>query len=545
MAIIDGIQPKELIQGSPLVGRTVKFTEGQVVSGRVLNITEQGAVINIAGVKILAKPSASTALQEGANITVRIEVVSENAVVLRLLEQKQERLFSLMPLDDSDIEQILLKMGVAPDTRNFTAAKALISSGVPANSTNLEMLLGLMQKFRIESPEGAKMLAFMIGKNIPISRESANLINELFSNAKLGQLLEQIRQGLSNSTDNGTLRQLLDSIDKFSSLLRLGNTSDIQAGIRTLLQNLSFDNRLLLLAQSSLSSNELNNMAAQLLESGQSILSSIDKFSLKQIGLSINTIKNANELFATLLKDSSNIDAGSLQKLLDILPQIASKISKANTEQANRLSDILFKLGLFARITTAKETGQDAMVELRNSILNAQEALKAVSASGNRQASQLNELLGRVSANINAQQLASSSIDLSQSPLNIMYIQLPFKLQNEIQTLEIAIRGDSSKNKKIDPENTSITFLLAMPVLGDLLISVIIEDGNISGRFIVDSERAKEAIDGTKNELEDNLSKTAKGSVLLSSEIRDLAAGKPAVEDILIPVDVRKMDIYA
>lgn len=544
MAFVDDIQPKGLIHAAPLTGRTVKFTEGQVVTGKVLNITEQGAVISIAGVKILAKPLSSALLQEGAIIKVRIEVVSDEKVALRLLEQRTDQLFSLKPLEDSDIEQILLKAGMPTDVKSFTAARALISAGVSANSANLETLFNLMQKLRLDGFADAKILAFLIGRNIPITQEAIVLIKELFSNAKLGQLLNQLQQDLPQLPDTVS-RQLLSSINKLTSLLKLNSPADIQATLKEMLQNISFDRHLLTGAKTTTNSTELNNIAIESLKSGQNILSSIDRPSLKQIGLSLNTVKQANELITGILKNSdSNIDLAFTQKLLGILPEIISKLSKISSSESAKLSNILFKLSLFVRLQTTDEAGQNILNELRSSFFDVQQAIKSVG-PGNNAANRINELLARINTNINAQQLISNSSDLSQAPLNIMYMQLPFKLQNEVHTLEIAVQGDASKAKKIDPNNTSITFLLTLPNMGEIIISTTIEDGNITGRFMVENNAAKEAIDNSKYELEDNLSALARGDVIFTSEIKEPTAAMPTVEETLIPIELHKMDIYA
>lgn len=537
---ITNVQYKDLIQASPLVGKTVRLTEGQVVTGKVLNITDKGAVISLAGTKILAKTAVN--LQEGSTIRAKIELASEDQIVLRVLDQKTSQPVNIQSVEDADIEHVLLKLGLGGDGRTFEAAKALLSAGVAVTPGNLEKLLTLMQKFHIESSSEAKALALMMGRNLPVSKISAEILQDFLAAPKLGDLLGNLNVRLSELAHLEPFKQLAHSLDVLAATLKFDSPTGIESGLKALLKELSYSLPADILTQSQIGAKEINGAVKELAMQAQQLLLTIDRYAFKQMGLSGKAVLDVNNLLGSLIGTEAP-DKQSIAKLINLLPELIAKMSKINIDTTDKLSGILFKLSLFSKLM-ASQGGVNGPASLSENLVASQDVLKSVFSGQSRAVDQLSESMAKIASNVSAQQMLSSSLDTAPAPLNIMYIQLPYKVDEQFRTLEIAIQGDETQAKKIDPDNTSVNLFLSMPNLGDLAISLKIEDGNLDGRFIVQDISAKNAVDSSIDLLEDNLSDKIKGKANIDSLLRDPEVERPGVDEILMPVEARKMDMY-
>lgn len=537
---ISNVQFKDLIQASPLVGKNVKFTEGQVVSGKILSVTEKGAIISLAGNKILAQTNVS--LQEGSSIKAQIEVASDDKIVLRILEQKTGSHFTFQSLEDGDIENVLLKLGVAGEPRSLTAAKALLSAALAVNTENIDKILAAMQKLNIETLPDAKALAFLIGRNIPLNKTTLEFTAALLSGAKIGELIGDAATKLSAISQMEPFKALISQLNSFSAALNFESAPAVESSLRSAVKNISFSPPMLASLKAALTPEESASLVKSLAGDAQQFIQSIDRFALKQIGLSSKVVQQAGGLLTTILSESP-ASGQSVSKLLDILPEIIAKAAKYNPNLADKLSSVLFKLSLFSRVMNT-DNNINFRPALNDNIANAQDVLKSVFLGENKTINLVGESIGKISTNLTAQQMVSNTVDLAPAPQNIMYMQIPFKLDDNYRTLEIAIRGDETQAKTIDPDNTSVNLFLTMPNLGDIAVNVNIHDSNLDASFVVDDQRIKEAIDKGLSELGDNLQDKVKGSVNIDSTVRAKKGLDHSVEEILMPIDSRKMDMY-
>lgn len=235
---IDQVSAKELtLIASPLKGSQLHIEQGQIFSGRVLSVTNDGIIVNLAGLKILAKTNLS--LVEGSSIRVRVEELADDKIILRLLGSDSGLKATLTPLNNSDIKEMLIKFGLPQSGINTEIIKVLVESGVPVTKEMITEADHLLKQLGSSGSSDIKSVISLMSRDIPVTKETMAPMNNLLTGKLIG---EQILNLLNSSADvSGNVK---DKLDIFIGVLRniIVNNPELSSGIENSIK--SFINQL-------------------------------------------------------------------------------------------------------------------------------------------------------------------------------------------------------------------------------------------------------------------------------------------------------------
>ncbi|MBI2941021.1 MAG: flagellar hook-length control protein FliK [Chloroflexi bacterium] len=190
---------------TPRIGEGVAdlgLTVDQTVEGRVVQSTDNRALIRLAGRELLAQTRAT--LQPGELVQLQVRDVRPDRVILQIVGRGEGQ-GTLRALGEADLARLLEGQGLVPGRDNLLIARALIGAGLPIDRQVMERLAGELARAGGNPEADADTAAYLRARNLPITQATLALARAHL--ARPNALAEDIR------TIGQQLTVLLDTLD--------------------------------------------------------------------------------------------------------------------------------------------------------------------------------------------------------------------------------------------------------------------------------------------------------------------------------------------
>ncbi len=195
---INGFNP--FSTGSTLPVETLNLRDGQRIVGKVISVSADEALLEMAGHSFQAKIEGNPEVEPGAVLKFLVNYDQQGRVLLRLINNDQ-------PAGNLDSPDALGKQTI--DQKTITTA--LTREGLPVNQENIENIIRLMQGFenKYEQTLPPSVLAFITAHKWPINPETI-MTSWLYQDSELRDLLwNLLRQSDSEQSGTNILARLM------------------------------------------------------------------------------------------------------------------------------------------------------------------------------------------------------------------------------------------------------------------------------------------------------------------------------------------------
>ena len=232
------------LRGNVECAPVLRIKTGQILSGLVLEVHADKAVLLLQGVNVVAE--LETGIVPGERVVLQVEELTPDR---KILLKKMDSAGSRQNIEQQELEAILQHFGLQYGKLEKAIVAQLLRNKLPFSRQHLHHLTGFAAANNL-SPEEAPALVWLWSNNLPLTRETVTAIHNLMENGPDKSSLQAFFDALSGNleTENINYRQLLKTIE---NLLVKGNAAPetIADQLSTLFEKLGLNHEYALLQQ--------------------------------------------------------------------------------------------------------------------------------------------------------------------------------------------------------------------------------------------------------------------------------------------------------
>lgn len=212
--------PNYFTTGNVVSVDELSLRDGQKIIGRVISASTDEALLEMAGRSLRAKIEGAPEVQPGAVLKFMVKHDPEGRVILKVLANEQ------------DINHPGKVENVVDPNLQKAISYALTKEGLPANQTNIDRFLQLLQSFQSKYQQSLppQVLTFISAQNWQVNPETI-ITSWLFQDGELRDLLwNLLRRTNSEQSDSGLLSRLILNMS--------AKPEEVQTKLQTLVKQL-------------------------------------------------------------------------------------------------------------------------------------------------------------------------------------------------------------------------------------------------------------------------------------------------------------------
>lgn len=439
-----------------------KLKTGDVLKAKIIETSTERVVLKLAdGTKLTAATLSTIDANLGDYIDFNVKSTENNKLILETAKDNVAGSKNL----ELEIKNILLKEGIQATDKNIEIAKELRYQEFPINKETIKNFLDILSNHKdVDIPK----TAFLMSNTLETESQNINSLNQILEEKykigeKIGEIIEQIVQ----SNDENLFEKILS---QSSTHLNNINKENI-LNEKEIITHITNEFNLMNLEDEDANITNAKNQLLNFIKENSDILGKKD-----------TNIQNfIKENMPQLLKNNQNITEEVIIKIIN------------NSKNNSKLYD---NKNLTEKAELIKESLKESFVRINSST-------KGESIDVKKQYEDIGEKLEVIKENIESSNIANkdeilAKIDILDNNLkfinqisnnnNNIYIQMPINMLNQDTTGEIYVLKKGGKNKKIDPEDSTLFLSINTKNIGQVDTLVKINKKTISVNLRVENE---------------------------------------------------------
>ena len=519
-----------------------RLEAGDVISAKVLEISPGEAVLRLSdGSVIKAGTNEPLDVKPGQTISLSVSSRTESSITLETVKTTSQTI----PADTGRLQKMLEALGVKTNKLNMNLAAEFLKYDIKPTAENLTDTIELMKASK--GPNDIEKAVFLTVKNISTSQVNKNMLDGLLSgNIKLGNLLESLYKALNSYTKGSDIQNSEDVTPTFMIHTNAENaeneasqqTEQVQVDSNTnestnlTSSNAQFKEKLAIIDQSDRevfdaapSHAATNSSQTATREVGTDTLATNPGKTMDSGAIAIQTEEALSNTNTTSNTEQKTVDlpTGLANSSKEIGPnsELDTDFANKNTgpvaDYANKIVSV--KASNIKNSHDYIDKKQAPALNVEKSLLNINESIEKLYVNINKQLSGaeldsgniknklfelVNELntLVQSSANSQAKNVqVATSVNLVEDTIklldmfnsnNVLYYQIPVKLDDYKSTAELYIMKRNHNKKKIDPNNSVLFLSLDTKNMGRIETILDIKGRNISISLRTESQTVSE-----------------------------------------------------
>ncbi len=544
---IDGVLPGQNLNLSGISNAIAGLNPGDAVKAQILEITSGELLLKLFdGTTFTASTEVQLDAKPGDTVEFRVKDKVDNKVFLETVKPD----ILQKPADNqAEIKRQLTALNIKPDSTNVNIATEIKANELPFTKENFESILNVVAKFKDLTPAEA---VFLSSHKINIEEKSISTLKQLVEGkAQLGNGLQELSRMLDGIQDADVIDRIEDELKAFENIStkdtvnvktepELSEITD-KAG-STAIKNIP----------AGLELTKADNIEEEVINILKTKLQAPETPGVKAVPAHTGIAAEVESIFNAVKTDNPSGQLNTEKILTDVMKKLSGLPQDKQTEIGAALKDLFVKSGTdrnsglntnglqantAPEINAAVQKDRNILHKTVESIFvkldpeNAKEGLDIKNL--------YRETLGKLEAirhgvelsNLHLKNEILGKLDNIENNLKFIndinnystYVQIPINNFNSNTTGELYVLKNSTRKRKIDPDNVTMFISLDTDNLGRVESLINVNKKRISLNMRVEDKKTIDLIKENSKDLYNSLSK--KGYKLVDLKYRLIEGG--------------------